>query len=80
MKLEQWTVLLQILVSHRETLMKSMLEVLQVLVLLELPKVDQEATLVQGHILELPLLEVLLPHLTVPQDLLVEQKISVLRG
>jgi hypothetical protein len=52
--------------------MKTMMEVLQVLVLMELPEVDQEATLVQGHILELPVLEVPLPHLTAPQDLLVE--------
>jgi hypothetical protein len=47
-------------------------------VLLELPEVDQEATLFQVHSLELPVLEVLLPHLTAPQDLLVEQKISVM--
>jgi hypothetical protein len=59
--------------------MKSMLEVLHILVFMELPKVDQQATLVQSHSLELPVLEVQFFYLTAPQDLLVEQKISVLR-
>jgi hypothetical protein len=79
MKSELWIVLLEILVSHPEPHTKSMKEVLQVLVLMELPEVDQEATLVQGHSLELTVLEFRLPHLTAPQDLLVEQKISVPR-
>jgi hypothetical protein len=70
MRPELWIV--EILVTCSEPRMKSMMEVLQVLVLMELPEVDQEASLVQGHILELPVLEVLLPHLTAPQDLLVE--------
>jgi hypothetical protein len=75
----QWILLLEILVSHPEPRMKSLLEVLQVLVLMELTEVDQKATLVQSHSLELPVLEVLLPRLIAPRDLLLEQKIPVLR-
>jgi hypothetical protein len=69
MALEPSTVLLKKLIRFPEALLKLIQECLQLPGLIALTVVTLAATLVRGHSLEFLALDILLPHLTVLQDL-----------